>query len=111
MNINLNTCKAGDILISSREAILEYVAPTPFDGFVYKFNRMPEFDHDIVEIRHIMPKGTELKTRNEDYYSDSVIASYDIKLDGYHMVGKNASGIPMNFFLEREHVKDYFFEN
>jgi hypothetical protein len=84
MKIDLNTCKQGDILISSHGAKLEYVAPTPYkyftyldhvvkyvedkdgnsfgddcygtrtnDGFVFAKKRIPETDHDIVEIIHI----------------------------------------------------------
>jgi hypothetical protein len=81
-NIDLRTCKKGDILISSHGAKLEYVAPTPWkyltyldhvvkyleidgvkqkdnygtrthDGYVFAKNRIPETDHDIVEIIHI----------------------------------------------------------
>ncbi len=35
MKINLNKCKAGDTLISSQGATLEYVAPTPWKYFTY----------------------------------------------------------------------------
>lgn len=75
--IDLNTCKKGDILISSHGLELEYVAPTPWgaytyldhvvkypsdefgnsnygtrtnDGFVFANNRKPEVDHDIIKI-------------------------------------------------------------
>ena len=81
MTIDLNTCKKGDILLSSRGAKLEYVCPTPWehctyldhvvkyvenpdgtlypdncygtrtsDGFVFAKNRLPDLDHDIIEI-------------------------------------------------------------
>jgi hypothetical protein len=33
--IDLNKCKAGDILISSHGAILEYVSPTPWKHYTY----------------------------------------------------------------------------
>lgn len=33
--IDLSKCKKGDILISSQGAILEYVAPTPWNGYKY----------------------------------------------------------------------------
>lgn len=82
--IDLRTCKPGDILISSHGAKLEYVGPTPSDGFnyldhvvkyldgeyknsfgtrtddgyVFRYNRKPEIDHDIVEI---------IRQRDEDY--------------------------------------------
>lgn len=83
-NIDLSKCKKGDILISSQGAMLEYIAPTPWqhityldhvvryiedkdgksfgkdcygsrtnDGFVFKKSRMPDVDHDIVEIIHV----------------------------------------------------------
>ena len=75
--IDLNTCKKGDILISSHGLKLEYVCKTPWkhynyldhvvkypsdefgdenygtrtnDGFVFAKNRKPKTDHDIVEI-------------------------------------------------------------
>ena len=81
--IDLRDCKKGDILISSHGAKLEYVCPTPWkhlsyldhvvkyvempdgtkpvesygtrthDGFVFKHNRIPETDHDIVKIEHV----------------------------------------------------------
>jgi len=76
MEIDLRTCKRGDRLISSQGAILEYVRPTKkgeyldhvvkymekvegeslgkgtrtHDGYVFKHNRKPEVDHDIVKI-------------------------------------------------------------
>ena len=75
--IDLNTCKKGDILISSLGLKLEYIGKTPWKhysyldhvvkypsdefgdenygtrtngGFVFAKNRKPETDHDIVEI-------------------------------------------------------------
>jgi hypothetical protein len=76
--IDLRTCKEGDILISSLGAKLKYIRPTTereyldhyvqylelpdgtkpknsfgtrtHDGFVFLKNRIPETDHDIVEI-------------------------------------------------------------
>lgn len=75
--IDLNTCKPGDILVSSHGLRLTYVCKTPWkyltyldhvvkypedeygkdnygtrtnDGFTYAKNRKPETDHDIVEI-------------------------------------------------------------
>ena len=74
--IDLRTCKRGDILISSQGARLKYLRPTrkgeyldhvvehtdkvkgktlgkgtrTHDGYVFKFNRKPEIDHDIVQI-------------------------------------------------------------
>lgn len=77
--IDLITCEKGDILISSHGAILEYIGPTQpneymdhkvryiqdkdgksfgdecygtrtHDGLVFRYNRFPETDHDIVEI-------------------------------------------------------------
>ena len=70
MKIDLRTCKRGDTLISSHGMELKYIRPTydseyldhlvsypdrgngtrTHDGFVFKFNRKPETDHDIVEI-------------------------------------------------------------
>ena len=77
MEIDLNTCEKGDILISSQGARLEYISKTPWkhynyldhvvkyldkefgknsygtrtnDGFVFAKNRIAETDHDIVEI-------------------------------------------------------------
>ena len=81
MEIDLSKCKKGDTLISSQGAVLEYIAPTPWnnytyldhvvryvkdkdgksfgsknygtrtnDGFVFAKSRIPEEDHDIVEI-------------------------------------------------------------
>ena len=81
--IDLRKCKAGNILISSQGAKLEYVSPTPYegltyldhvvryieyidgkpfkgnnlgtrthDGYVFKHNRIPETDHNIIEIIH-----------------------------------------------------------
>ena len=76
--IDLRNCKKGDILISSHGLKLEYVCPTPWkhinyldhvvkypadeygdenygtrthDGFVFAHKRIPETDHDIVEIK------------------------------------------------------------
>lgn len=72
--IDLRECEKGDILISSQGAKLEYVEPLPednyydhlvkhidgehiggfgtrtHDGHVFRMNRMPEIDHDIVKI-------------------------------------------------------------
>ena len=79
--IDLNTCKKGDILISSLGATLMYIGKTPLlgytyldhvvqykkekdgkaypkkcygtrtnDGFVFRENRIPETDHDIIKI-------------------------------------------------------------
>ena len=70
MSINLSICKNGDKLLSSHGEILTYIGPLPEtdyydhkvlyangaegtrcnDGFAYRNNRMPEHDHDIVEI-------------------------------------------------------------
>lgn len=81
-NVDLRTCKSGDILLSALGGILEYVRPTDtheyldhyvkylhlpdssvsmnnnfgtrtHDGFVFKKKRIPETDHDIVKIIHI----------------------------------------------------------
>lgn len=35
MNIDLRTCKPGDILISSQGAKLEYISSTPWNGYSY----------------------------------------------------------------------------
>lgn len=80
--VNLSRCVAGDILISALGAKLEYVSRTkngeylehkvrylvdpdgkPYpkdcmgtrtnDGYVFRYNRIPETDHDIVEIHYI----------------------------------------------------------
>jgi len=70
--IDLRICTKGDILISSHGAKLKYVRPTiereyldhvveyddpllgngtrTHNGFVFKNNRKPEIDHDIVKI-------------------------------------------------------------
>ena len=76
--IDLNTCKKGDILISSQGIKLEYISRTPWkhytyldhvvkypntkefgnknygtrtnDGFTFAKNRKPEYDNDIAEI-------------------------------------------------------------
>jgi hypothetical protein len=70
--IDLRTCKEGDILISSQGTRLKYLRPTnereyldhvveyedpllgngtrTHDGFVFKHNRIPETDHDIIKI-------------------------------------------------------------
>ncbi len=72
MKIDLRTCKKGDTLISSHGQKLKYLRPTndreyldhlveyedptlgngtrTHDGFVFRHNRKPETDHDIVEI-------------------------------------------------------------
>ena len=79
--VDLSRCVAGDILISALGAKLEYVSPTkegqylehvvrylvspdgkPYpkdwvgtrtnDGYVFRHNRIPEIDHDIVEIHY-----------------------------------------------------------
>lgn len=77
MKIDLNTCKKGDILISSHGLKLEYISKTPWkhytyldhvvrypndefgnenygtrtnDGFTFDKNRKPKIDNDIVEI-------------------------------------------------------------
>ena len=76
-NVDLRTCKNGDILISALGAKLKYIRPTneseyldhyvqyleidgkkiensfgtrTHDGFVFGKNRIPETDHDIVQI-------------------------------------------------------------
>lgn len=80
--VNLSRCVAGDILISALGAKLEYVSRTkngeylehkvrylvdpdgkPYpkdsmgtrtnDGYVFRYNRIPETDHDIVKIHYI----------------------------------------------------------
>ncbi len=75
--IDLNTCQKGDLLLTSHGIIMEYVCKTPWkqynyldhvvkypskqfgdnnygtrtnDGYVFKHNRIPETDHDIVDI-------------------------------------------------------------
>lgn len=68
--IDLSKCKKGQKLLSSHGVILTYVAPLPDnnyydhiveypngavgsrtnDGFVYRNNRKPEIDEDIVKI-------------------------------------------------------------
>lgn len=77
--VDLRNCVKGDILISALGAKLEYVSPTqngeylehtvrylvdpngkPYpkdcmgtrtnDGYVFRYNRIPETDHDIVEV-------------------------------------------------------------
>ena len=72
MVVDLNTCKAGDKLISSHGMELTYVkrlensfydhavsypdgsgGTRTNDGYVFRLKRMPESDHDIVEIIHI----------------------------------------------------------
>ena len=77
MSVDLNQCKKGDILITSHGIKLEYISKTPWkhytyldhvikyptkdfgknsygtrtnEGFVFKNNRIPETDNDIVEI-------------------------------------------------------------
>lgn len=72
--VDLRTCKKGDILISSHGDKLIYVGTLPekhyydheveytdpakgngsrtHDGFVFRENRIPETDHDIVKIIH-----------------------------------------------------------
>ena len=72
MSVDLRNCEKGDILISSHGIKLRYVRPTndteyldhvveyldkglgngtrTHDGYVFKNNRIPETDHDIVEI-------------------------------------------------------------
>jgi hypothetical protein len=71
MAVDLRTCKKGDKLLTSLGDTLTYVKATPeeeeyydhvveypsgsrgtrtHDGYVYRNVRMPEFDHDIVEI-------------------------------------------------------------
>ena len=72
--IDLRKCKKGDRLISSHGEELIYVGPLPeshyydheveyvdplkgngsrtHDGFVFRNNRIPETDHDIVKIIH-----------------------------------------------------------
>jgi len=73
MDIDLNKCSEGDLLISSHGAKLKYLRPTneseyldhlveyidlfpgskgtrTNDGYVMKHNRVPKIDHDIVEI-------------------------------------------------------------
>jgi hypothetical protein len=80
--VDLSRCVAGDILISALGAKLEYVSRTkngeylehkvrylvdpdgkPYpkdsmgtrtnDGYVFRYNRIPETDHDIVKIHYI----------------------------------------------------------
>lgn len=73
--VDLRTCKKGDILISALGAKLKYLKPTKndndnydhlveyldsdsgngtrtHDGYVFRKNRIPKTDHDIVEIIH-----------------------------------------------------------
>ena len=89
MEIDLRNCEAGDILISSHGAKLEYVKPLPeddyfdhevkyiemadgskpvgeygsrtHDGYVMRYSRIPDKDHDIVEI--ISKKSLENKNK------------------------------------------------
>lgn len=71
-NVDLRNCKKGDILISALGSKLKYVRPTneteyldhiveyleggtgrgtrTHDGYVFALNRIPETDHDIVEV-------------------------------------------------------------
>ncbi len=71
-NVDLSRCKRGDILISALGGKLEYIEPLPEsdyfdhrvkylgedlgegtranDGYVFRKNRKPETDHDIVRI-------------------------------------------------------------
>ena len=75
MKVDLRTCKKGDILISSHNKRLKYIRPTSeheyldhvveyedsnlgqgtrtHDGYVFKLNRKPEIDEDIVKIINI----------------------------------------------------------
>ena len=72
MVVDLNTCKAGDKLISSLGMELTYVkrlensfydhevkypdgsaGNRTNDGYVFRHKRMPEYDHDIVKVIHI----------------------------------------------------------
>ena len=72
--VDLRECRKGDVLISALGAKLEYVEPLPVDnyydhkvkhvdgeyagsfgtriddGHVFRYNRMPEYDHDIVQV-------------------------------------------------------------
>lgn len=75
--VDLNTCEEGDILISALGAKLKYIGHTSWeyldhkvqylelpdgskpknsfgtrtnDGYVFKYNRISETDHDIIEI-------------------------------------------------------------
>lgn len=70
--VDLRECEPGDILISALGAKLRYVRPLPegnyydheveyidptrgngsrtHDGYVFRMNRIPATDHDIVEI-------------------------------------------------------------
>ena len=75
--VNLNTCEKGDLLITSKGLVLEYVSKTPWkhytyldhvvkypkgdfgednygtrtnDGYVFKNNRVPETDQDVIKV-------------------------------------------------------------
>ena len=70
--IDLRMCKKGDMLLSSQGAKLKYIRPTnddeyldhvveyldeglgrgtrTHDGYVFKHNRIPSTDHDIISI-------------------------------------------------------------
>ena len=69
-NVDLRNCKEGDKLLSRHGLVLTYLRPTEeghyydhwvqypdgslgtriHDGHVFRKNRLPEYDHDIVQI-------------------------------------------------------------
>jgi hypothetical protein len=62
--IDLSKCEKGDILISSLGAVLEYVAPTPYENYSY-------LDHVVKYVRDVNGEpfvefGESLGTRTND---------------------------------------------
>lgn len=93
MKVDLSQCNPGDLLLTSKGSILKYLRPTneneyldhkvqyiwtpelgfceldnvgtrTNDGFVFKNNRIPETDHDVVAILpgHSVVNNEHLKT-------------------------------------------------
>lgn len=50
MSVDLRNCKAGDTLLSKHGAILEYVSPTPWNGYRY-------LDHVVKYIKDVNGKS------------------------------------------------------
>lgn len=127
--VDLRTCKEGDILISALGGLLKYIRPTTEteyldhyvqhldkylgdgtrtdDGYVFKFNRKPETDHDIIAI---IPK--EYNKRFGYYEEDGITDLIEIiqERDGQlEIIRFNDIGNKINysgFWVNKEMVNE-----
>lgn len=92
-NIDLRTCKEGDILISSQGAILKYISPTPYKHYVY-------LEHVV---QHLMTPDGELTsngslgTRTHDGFVFRLSREPNIDHDIVKIIKKE----DLNSFIEK----------